>query len=192
MGRVLPLASRCTEKSRITSEDWWQTTLAVKLEVDVPSTSSPSEELTRPPYLAGDVLSLLPCNPQATVLRLIGILPPSLLEKLGPLREHQVITINEDSSISPILPPSHRWPSPTTLWSLLTYCADLTYTGCSISTLVMVSSCCYYCCCCCSSSSSSSSSSGSSLVDGASETSSASSYPGLANNVRIFVRSSSV
>eukprot|EP00979_Chaetoceros_neogracilis_P013105 scaffold3666_cov268-Chaetoceros_neogracile.AAC.16 len=121
-----PLVASVLSNDKITSEDWVQDTRHVRLHVvtsDASSTTTTSaqQDTMILPYKAGDIATVMPYNPKATVARFISCLPASIRKIVDdPLEISTRITSSTQYSTA-----YTPWPKEATLRGILTYCADI-------------------------------------------------------------------
>ena len=120
--RLSPLTATVTVNRRLTSDDWEQDTRHIRLVVEENIAMTPSSSSSLP-YMAGDVVSIMPENSGKAVERFLSLLP-------YPLQQMQDDSINLQyqhpaaDKFCVGVAYSH-WPKQTTLRQWLTYCADL-------------------------------------------------------------------
>jgi len=128
-----PLRATCGGNTRITPADWYQDTRNITVSVQLP----PSHPHPSPPYVAGDVLLVLPRNSPTAVTKLLTLLPKGIVAKLGGADKQFFIHPKQQQETE--FETEHRWPSPTSLYDLLLSAADLGYTGVDHDTLLSLS-----------------------------------------------------
>lgn len=117
--RLAPLHGRVVCNQRMTADNWYQDVRHIRIEVDTASASLTERiplhlhSMTKP-YNAGDVAVVMPRNSDASVQRLLNVLP-----------QHIQSIADKELFIERLTPAATLWPSRCTLRSLLTYCADI-------------------------------------------------------------------
>lgn len=118
-----PLKASVVSNDRITSKDWVQDTRHIRLHVatSITSNSDPQNDARMLPYKAGDIATVVPSNPKATVVRFLSCLPATLqvlADKPLEISTHITSSTQYSTSFTP-------WPKHATLRGILTYCADI-------------------------------------------------------------------
>jgi len=130
-----PLLGRVNVNKRITANDWMQNTRHIRINVigsmragdnnryatnNNGSSVTVTEQHEALPYLAGDVATILPSNPEALVSRFLSVLPTAMSSIADETIHIQYNHNNTQSSMN-----NHPWPQYCTLRGLLTHCADI-------------------------------------------------------------------
>jgi sulfite reductase alpha subunit-like flavoprotein len=101
-----PLEGKVISNDRITDASWKQDTRHISIQVD--------ELHGNAPFLAGDILSLVPSNSNESVNKLLRVLPPSIQSMM----DSPIQVIYDSKNTVP-------WPEQCTLRGLITRCADI-------------------------------------------------------------------
>lgn len=101
-----PLVGKVMSNDRITDASWKQDTRHISFQVDGLYGNAP--------FLAGDILSLVPSNSNESVNKLLRVLPPSIQDMMDSVIQ---VTYDTKSAVP--------WPQQCTLRGIITHCADI-------------------------------------------------------------------
>ncbi|CAB9499948.1 NADPH-dependent diflavin oxidoreductase 1 [Seminavis robusta] len=123
-----PLIAQVESNTRLTAPDWDQNTRHIRLQLtgynNNKKQTTPTERQL--PYQAGDIATIMPCNPPTEVERFIQTLPTALqtiADKVLHLDYYQQQQQQQQANLLGDAFP--HWPAHCTLRGWLTYCADI-------------------------------------------------------------------